>query len=138
MKNFVGLILFIIIFITFNNDKAFAKSQEPKDLKECVLTTNCFTEDLQVNNLNDSFEKVAIIIENLPRTTILKKSKTYIHAEVSSRLMHFIDDLEVKGIPKDNVIKMRSESRLGFIDMGVNRKRIKKLSNHLKMVKQSL
>ena len=55
----------------------------------------------------------------------------YIHAEVKSRLMKYIDDLEVTYLQDQKKIIIRSESRVGDGDFGVNRKRIDSLKNEL-------
>ncbi|NDJ23916.1 DUF1499 domain-containing protein [Nostoc sp. B(2019)] len=64
------------------------------------------------------------IIESLPRTKIITESKDYLYAEFKSALMGFVDDVEFYLDRKANVIHVRSASRLGQSDLGVNRQRI--------------
>ncbi len=45
--------------------------------------------------------------------------------------MHFVDDLELRLRPAERRIEIRSASRLGWSDMGVNRKRVETLRNLL-------
>lgn len=53
----------------------------------------------------------------------------YLHAECASNLFGFIDDLEF--VQADNIIHLRSAARLGYSDLGVNRKRIEAIRSKL-------
>ncbi|WP_445630066.1 DUF1499 domain-containing protein [Nostoc sp. DSM 114167] len=64
------------------------------------------------------------IIESLPRTKIITFSNDYLYAEFKSALLGFVDDVEFYLDRTTNVIHVRSASRLGQSDLGVNRKRI--------------
>ncbi|MBE9006689.1 DUF1499 domain-containing protein [Fortiea sp. LEGE XX443] len=64
------------------------------------------------------------IIQSLPRTTIIAENQDYLYAEFKSGLMGFVDDVEFYLDRHANVIQVRSASRLGQSDLGVNRQRI--------------
>ncbi|YAF98498.1 MAG: DUF1499 domain-containing protein [Nodularia sp. CChRGM 3473] len=64
------------------------------------------------------------IIQSLPRTKIITESEDYLYAEFKSALMGFVDDVEFYLDRNANVIHVRSASRLGQSDLGVNRQRI--------------
>lgn len=64
------------------------------------------------------------VITEMPRTAIIEKTDTYLYAEFTSPLMGYVDDVEFYLDPADTVIHVRSASRLGQSDLGVNRKRI--------------
>ncbi|MDZ7953954.1 MAG: DUF1499 domain-containing protein [Nostoc sp. DedQUE12b] len=64
------------------------------------------------------------IIESLPRTKIITESQDYLYAEFKSALLGFVDDVEFYLDRAANLIHVRSASRLGQSDLGVNRKRI--------------
>ncbi len=64
------------------------------------------------------------IINSLERTNIVEETDNYLYAEFSSKLMGFVDDVEFYLDPEANVIQVRSASRLGESDLGVNRQRI--------------
>ncbi|MBW4446153.1 MAG: DUF1499 domain-containing protein [Spirirestis rafaelensis WJT71-NPBG6] len=72
----------------------------------------------------EAIAKLKSVIESLPRTKIITESNDYLYAEFKSALMGFVDDVEFYLDPKANVIQVRSASRLGQSDLGVNRKRI--------------
>ncbi|MBD2342769.1 DUF1499 domain-containing protein [Anabaena subtropica] len=64
------------------------------------------------------------VIQSLPRTKIITENPDYLYAEFKSALMGFIDDVEFYLDRNTNLIQVRSASRLGQSDLGVNRKRI--------------
>ncbi|MEO1373403.1 MAG: DUF1499 domain-containing protein [Cyanobacteria bacterium J06635_10] len=63
-------------------------------------------------------------IESEDRTKIIEESPDYIYAEFKSALMGFVDDVEFYLDSSSNTIHVRSASRLGQSDLGVNRKRV--------------
>lgn len=64
------------------------------------------------------------IIENTPRTSIVEERADYLYAEFTSMLIGYVDDVEFYFPPDEPVVHVRSASRLGYSDFGVNRKRI--------------
>ncbi len=68
----------------------------------------------------------------LPRTTIVTASENYLHAECRSRLLRFVDDLELYLRPEDALVEVRSASRVGYSDLGVNRRRVETLGEALR------
>lgn len=74
------------------------------------------------------------VLTQMPRTTIVKQDANYIHATVKSRLLGFVDDVEITLVKKANkhVMQVRSASRLGYSDFGVNKKRIENIRQALK------
>ena len=69
-----------------------------------------------------AMRKLRATIEALPRTEIVESRPDYIYAEFSSQVLGFVDDVEF--YCDGQVIHVRSASRLGISDLGVNRKRI--------------
>jgi uncharacterized protein (DUF1499 family) len=67
------------------------------------------------------------IIQSLPKTQIITESEDYLYAEFTSALMGFVDDVEFYLDRAANVVQVRSASRLGKSDLGVNRKRIEQI-----------
>ncbi len=64
------------------------------------------------------------IVESTPRTSIVEERADYLYAEFTSRVLGYVDDVEFYFPPNEPVIHVRSASRLGYRDYGVNRKRI--------------
>ena len=70
------------------------------------------------------WEAARDIVMRLPRTRIVTEGPGYLHAECTSALFGFVDDLELHLRPSENIIAVRSASRLGHSDFGVNRRRV--------------
>lgn len=70
-----------------------------------------------------AFKRLKKIVASLERSTIVAESDNYLHIEFKSAIMGFVDDVEFY-FPKEKVIHVRSASRLGYSDLGVNRKRV--------------
>jgi uncharacterized protein (DUF1499 family) len=71
-----------------------------------------------------AMSKLALAIGNIQGATIVKNDNGYIYAQVQTKWMQYIDDLEFLLDNKEQVIHMRSASRLGRKDFGVNRDRL--------------
>jgi uncharacterized protein (DUF1499 family) len=71
--------------------------------------------------------RLAGIISTRPGARIVTREPDYLHAEFESKLMGFVDDLELQVDPAARVIHVRSASRLGHRDFGVNRARVESL-----------
>ncbi|KST61945.1 DUF1499 domain-containing protein [Mastigocoleus testarum] len=72
----------------------------------------------------EALAKLKTIIQSLPRTTIINETDNYLYVEFKSALMGYVDDVEFYIEPDTQNIHVRSASRLGQSDLGVNRKRI--------------
>jgi uncharacterized protein (DUF1499 family) len=69
-------------------------------------------------------------IRAMPRTELVERGQNYLRFEVKSLLFRFIDDLEFV-LAKD-VVHVRSASRAGYSDLGVNRKRVDEIRELLR------
>jgi uncharacterized protein (DUF1499 family) len=80
--------------------------------------------------------KVKQAIEGMAGATIKQSSDDYLYAVFTSSLMRFKDDVEVYIDADDKLVHFRSASRVGYSDLGVNRKRyeafVKRLSDQTK------
>ena len=69
------------------------------------------------------------LLAQWPRVAVIVDGEHYLHAEFSTRLMGFVDDVEF--LLSGDVIHVRSASRLGRSDFGVNRARIESVRTRL-------
>ena len=74
-----------------------------------------------------AWQEVREAVLALLRTYVVTDTGTYLHAECKSALFGFVDDLELYLCPDENIIAVRSASRLGYSDLGVNRERVERL-----------
>ena len=70
-------------------------------------------------------------LEDTPRVEIVTSSDYYIHAVYTSLVMGYRDDVEFLLLPSKKEIAVRSASRMGYGDMGVNRERIEEIREAL-------
>lgn len=66
-------------------------------------------------------------VSALPGVHIVTDSADYLHAECKSTVFGFVDDLELHLRPREGVIAVRSAARLGYSDLGANRRRVERL-----------
>lgn len=71
--------------------------------------------------------RLASLLEKSERTVIVTRRPDYIYAQCSTAWLKFTDDVEFWLDRQNNVIQMRSASRLGRSDFGVNRARLEAL-----------
>ena len=74
-----------------------------------------------------ALQRLAQVVEALPRTRIVEKRDDYLHAEARSALFGFVDDLEFYLPAGQQQIEVRSAARSGWYDFGVNRRRIERI-----------
>ena len=102
------------------------------NLTECKLITNCVFQTWKLDDSKKAFTELIQVLETTPRLEIIKKEKDYIHAIATSRIMNFIDDIEIKNLYQDNIFQVKSSSRLGIYDLGVNKRRVQTL--HFRLI----
>ena len=73
---------------------------------------------------NRTFGELKEIVRDTPRVRVLADKSDYLYAEYRSRVFGFVDDVEFWLNSRAAVIHVRSASRLGYSDMGANRKRV--------------
>ncbi len=129
------LVLMKIFFVSFFIFIGFifpsASFASHIELSECVEIAHCVREEWAVDSIEQPFKEVKEIIENTPRSVIVELDGDYLHAEVTSKWMKYVDDLEVSFVPESRKLLVRSESRVGESDLGVNRKRVDLLKSKL-------
>ena len=121
------LLIFLVVVITPNQVNATTN-----ELPECIVITHCVRENLKVENLENAFRKATKIVSETPRTKIVQQTNSYIHAEAKTKWRRYTDDLLLKAIPEKGIIQIRSESRVGIGDNGVNQKRVDAFAYRLK------
>ena len=101
-------------------------------LSNCLIETNCALVEWDFRNVDEIYERLIIIASKLPRTEVLENTGTYWHGICRSLIFRFPDDLEILKLSKIGIIQVRSASRYGLGDLGVNTKRINQLYTQLR------
>lgn len=78
-----------------------------------------------------TIEKIAQVVEDLPGAQIVEKRDDYLYARFTTSLLRFVDDVEFWFDPAAQVVQVRSASRIGRTDFGVNRARIENIRARL-------
>jgi uncharacterized protein (DUF1499 family) len=71
------------------------------------------------------------IINSLKGARVTVSNDEYIQAEFVSSIFKFIDDVEFYFDTVEKVVQVRSASRKGYYDWGVNRRRIENIRKKL-------
>lgn len=111
-------------------------------LAPCPESPNCVCSDAtdrphQIAALSltvpadQAWKAVERLLSSQPRTTVVESSQGYLKAECRTRWLRFVDDLELEWRPKTQQIAVRSASRIGHSDLGVNRRRVERLRRQL-------
>jgi uncharacterized protein (DUF1499 family) len=109
-------------------------------ITSCPNTPNCvssvdtdirhFVKPLQFSgNARQAQDKLLKILGMLRGARITMCEKNFIKAEFTSTFFRFVDDVEFHLDDNRKIIDVKSSSRVGFSDLGVNRRRIEKIRN---------
>ncbi|HEY9904854.1 MAG TPA: DUF1499 domain-containing protein [Candidatus Sericytochromatia bacterium] len=118
-------------------------------LTPCPSTPNCVNsksqdavhkiEPLTYNSTpTEAMADLKKVIESLEKTQIITETENYLYAEFTTKLMGFVDDVEFLLDDTAKVIHVRSASRLGKSDLGVNRQRIETIRTKLNELKSKV
>jgi uncharacterized protein (DUF1499 family) len=101
-------------------------------LAPCKRSPNCVSSQADPSDpehyiapIHGSMAAARSAVESFHRTRIIKNEKDYLYAEFRTLLLRYVDDVEF--FFDGRVLQVRSCSRLGRRDFGVNRKRVEAL-----------
>jgi uncharacterized protein (DUF1499 family) len=107
-------------------------------LAPCPASPNCVSS--QSNDKDHAVEPIPFtgtssetmadlkkVLSGMPRARTVTATETYLHAEFTSALFRFVDDVEFWIDESARTVHLRSASRIGKSDLGVNRKRVEDL-----------
>ena len=102
----------------------------------CVHTADGVPEGVRRITLDPQatyvWEKVQDVVAQMPRMMVITSTDSYLHAEETSRIFRYVDDLELFWLSdKRSELVVRSASRLGRGDLGVNRRRVERFRRAL-------
>lgn len=111
----------------------------PRALKPCPSSPNCVSSLAEedpthrvpplswAGDLAPAKARLRQAVLAAGNATFVVEEDAYWHLEFRSRIFRFVDDVEFLFMPQARLIHVRSASRLGHSDLGVNRKRIEKI-----------
>lgn len=134
----VGFIVVLSSSLIFATSAFAVIGIENNHLAPCPSSPNCVVS--QDGDEEHSIEPIAYrgdrttakktllkVLSVVPRTEVIENTGNYIHTESTSRIFKFVDDAEFYFPEDENIIQVRSASRVGESDLGVNRRRIEQI-----------
>ena len=94
-------------------------------LSPCLNPLNCVFFQKEFEDVDKTFEQLVTIAQKIPRTNVLESNENYWKGVCRSLIFRFPDDLEILKIEKK--IQIKSASRFGGGDLGVNGTRVGRL-----------
>jgi uncharacterized protein (DUF1499 family) len=148
-KYIIPVIVLILAFLVWNNHLLAGNTPtnigiNNGKLTACPATPNCVNSQTSASDPEHSIKPIEIsgdtaarmadlklAIKSMPRSTIIKETNNYLYVEFTSKLMGFVDDVEFYFDSDGKSIQVRSASRLGESDLGVNRQRIEAIRSQV-------
>ena len=96
-------------------------------LRSCFGTEHCAQLRLSTDQPLELFSALNQAIDAMPRMQRMVTTESYVHVVATSFFFGFADDLELALDQTSGWVELRSESRLGESDFGVNRRRLAEL-----------
>lgn len=107
-----------LIYCPASNNCVVSQNADPKHAIDPI------TYHVDRNAAREILLKVLTVV---PRTEVIEQTDDYIHALSKSRIFKFVDDVEFYFPANESVIHLRSASRVGESDLGVNRRRMEQI-----------
>jgi uncharacterized protein (DUF1499 family) len=108
---------------------AGGKLQPCPGAPNCVCSTDRaaphYVEPLTfIGDPDEAMSRLKAVLADQTRTRLVAEEADYLHAECTSRLFRFVDDLEFYMDRLEKKIHVRSAARSGWYDFGINRRRV--------------
>ncbi|MGZ5620677.1 MAG: DUF1499 domain-containing protein [Methylobacter sp.] len=129
---------FYLIVMTLSTVSQAAEKQLPA----CPSSPNCVSSQATdtdhfiapfkiIGNVGEAWIALKKALISQSRTVITSETGDTLHAEATSLVFRFVDDIDAILDAEAKLIQIRSASRTGYGDFGVNRKRVEKLRSQL-------
>lgn len=135
---------FLLFFVWGVNgcmaDQLTREGTREERLAPCPGSSNCVSTQSEdpkrampplpyIGSRQESMDRLLGILKEMQRTKIVVVRSTYVHAEFRSWIFGFVDDVEFSFDDSVRLVHFRSASRSGYYDFGVNRNRMKQISD---------
>ncbi len=129
LKLAAASLIILLMSISAQAEETITQLSACPDTPNCVssqaLDTAHFIAPIPYSGSPDSaLQRLRTVLATGQRTTITAKQGAYLHAEVRSPIFRFVDDIEFLLDTEQQLIHVRSASRTGYSDFGVNRRRV--------------
>lgn len=138
LKTILIILLFGSILSSCSDEKLPLVGIRESRLTPCPDSPNCVSSQgsdraytVEPLTYDSEAEKIIAdlkaVVGSMKGATIVSKSAVYLHVEFQSDVFRFIDDVEFMVDDMAKVVHVRSASRVGYYDFGINRKRLEKI-----------
>ena len=143
MKRRYSLMLALtLILMACSTDQTIKTGATHDRLSPCPTSPNCvssLSEDKShyvdpftyQATLAEARERLISVLNSMKRSEIVTAEDNFIHATFKTAVFRFVDDVEFSFDAQRKIINVRSASRTGYYDMGVNRKRVEEIRRRL-------
>jgi uncharacterized protein (DUF1499 family) len=141
LASLILLVMVALFILSLMSQSGQANGLVEAKLTKCPDTPNCLCSEYKadvdhyVEPLDISEQRATEVLSRL-KTVILRMGGSinvekagYLAATFTSSIFQFVDDLEIRVDSDKNQVQLRSASRVGRGDGGVNRKRIERLKS---------
>ena len=153
IKIIISIVLLIIALVTGRMLFLSITSKVPDVnlqngvLRPCPQTPNCISSEddesmykIEPLSFDSSSEQAwkdlkAAIVKTGGK--VRQSSETYLWATYTTTVFRFVDDMEFRMLPENKTIHVRSGSRVGHSDLGVNRKNVERLRKQFDIIRAS-
>ena len=137
-RRYFFMLALIFVLTACSTDQTIKTGAANDRLSPCPESPNCVSslsedkshqvEPLTYNvPLEEAREKLISVIKSMKRSEIAIAENNYLHATFTSFLFRFVDDVEFSFDDERKLIDVRSASRRGYSDFGVNRRRVEEI-----------
>jgi uncharacterized protein (DUF1499 family) len=138
MRTTSGTFVFFLFLMCSVDSRVSAGETENLLLQPCPDSPNCVSTQARdekhrmdpivyTGPMEQAKQRLFTVIASMNRTRILEDRGEYIHAVFTSLIFRFKDDVEFVFDDQNKLIHFRSASRVGYSDLGVNRKRMEEI-----------
>ena len=133
-----SIVFFTILFMQCFHIQHARSMMFNEKLSPCPDSPNCVSSQaddeqhfiapfIYTGSLPEARITVISLLQSMPRTRIISIERNAIQVEFTSALFRFIDDAWFYFPDNENRIHVRSASRVGYYDFGVNRTRLERI-----------
>lgn len=134
-------ILYIIVMTL-----STATQASEKQLPPCPSSPNCVSSQAKDENhfiapfkitgsVDEAWAALQKALLGQKRTVITSETGNTLHAQATSLVFRFVDDIDAILDADARIIHIRSASRVGYGDFGVNRRRVERLRSELQQAR---
>ncbi len=139
----IGIVCLVVVFVLANVVILYKLGEQSQNivnaglengtLKDCPDRPSCVNSFSSIeehaiapflapDSVLDPIADIKEIISEFPRVELMQSNENYLHAVFRSKVFSFADDFEL--LLDGSTIQVRSVSRVGESDLGVNRERV--------------